>query len=241
MQLPKLTPGRILRRYKRFLADVELASGELVTAHCPNTGSMRTCWEPGAPVELSHSDDPKRKLAWTLERVDMGSGWVGVHTGRTNPVMAEGIAEGLIPPLAGYAKLRREVRFELDGHPRSRLDLQLFEGPRADALVEVKNVSLLDAELVRFPDAVTERGRKHLDLLATAHALGWRAVMLFAVNRPEGRAFAPADEIDPAYARRLREVAGAGVELLAVRIEHGPGWMRAGALLPVDLGSGGSG
>ncbi len=236
MQLPKLTPGRILRRYKRFLADVELANGELVTAHCPNTGSMRSCWQPGVPVELSHSSDPKRKLAWTLERVDMGSGWVGVHTGRTNPVMAEGIAEGRIPPLAGYDELRREVRFELEGHPRSRLDLQLLNGPRADALVEVKNVSLLDAELVRFPDAVTERGRKHLDLLAAAHALGWRAVMLFAVNRPEGRAFAPAAAVDPDYARRLREVAGAGVEVLAVRIEHGPQWMRAGAMLPVELG-----
>ena len=181
MQLPKLTPGRILRRYKRFLADVELANGELVTAHCPNTGSMRSCWQPGVPVELSHSSDPKRKIAWTLARVDMGSGWVGVHTGRTNPVMAEGIAEGRIPPLAGYDELRREVRFELEGHPRSRLDLQLLNGP-------------------------------------------------------EGCAFAPAAAVDPDYARRLREVAGAGVEVLAVRIEHGPQWMRAGAMLPVELG-----
>jgi sugar fermentation stimulation protein A len=234
MQLPKLTPGRILRRYKRFLADVELETGELVTAHCPNTGSMRSCWEPEAPVELSYHEDPRRKLAWTLERVDMGAGWIGVHTGRTNGVMAEGIEAGRIPPLAGYGTLRREVRFELDGHPRSRLDLKLSDGSAPDALVEVKNVTLLEGDWLRFPDAVSERGRKHLDVLVGAHALGWRAVMLFAVNRPEGRLFGPA-AIDPSYAARLREVARSGVEVLAVRIEHGPDWMRAGPLVAVDL------
>ena len=154
--------------FRKPFIEVELANGEMVTAHCPNTGSMRSCWEPEAPEELSHSSDPKRKLAWTMERVEMGGGWVGVHTGRTNAVMAEAIAEGRIPSLAGYGQLRREVVFELAGHRRSRLDLQLLDGPRADALVEVKNVSLFDDELVRFPDAVTERGRKHLDLLAAA-------------------------------------------------------------------------
>ncbi len=133
MQLPPLTNGRILRRYKRFLADVELDDGTLVTAHCPNTGRMTGCWVAGAAVQLSFSNNPKRKLAWTLERVDMGMGWVGVNTARTNSVVAEAILAGRVPSLVGYRKLQREVRFSLPGHPASRLDLQLSEGERADA------------------------------------------------------------------------------------------------------------
>ncbi|MES9956115.1 MAG: sugar fermentation stimulation protein SfsA, partial [Sedimenticola sp.] len=113
MLLPPLTRGRIIKRYKRFLADVVLDDGSQVTAHCPNTGSMRGCWEPDAPVQLSHSDNPKRKLAWTLERVDMGKGWVGVNTARTNAVVAEAVIEGKVPSLAGYEQLKREVKFEV--------------------------------------------------------------------------------------------------------------------------------
>jgi len=220
MQLPPLINGRILRRYQRFLADVVLEDGRSVTAHCPNTGSMRTCWMPGAPVQLSHSDNPARKLAWTLERVDMGAGWIGVHTGRANGVVAEAIAAGRIPALEGYRTLRREVAVELPGLPRGRLDIGLYDGPTADALVEIKSVTLLDDPCLRFPDAVTERGRKHLELLLAAHQSGRRAVILFALNRPEGGCFAPAREIDPAYARRLVEVTTAGVEALAMRIRH---------------------
>ena len=136
MQLPPLTNGAILRRYKRFLADVELEDGTLVTAHCPNTGAMTSCWEPGAPIQLSHSDNPRRKLAWTLERVDMGQGWIGVNTMRTNPVIAEAIESGVIPSLAGYGVLRREERLEPSKHPRSRVDIHLSEGGQADAFVE---------------------------------------------------------------------------------------------------------
>jgi sugar fermentation stimulation protein A len=235
LQLPPLTDARILRRYKRFLADVELADGTLVTAHVPNTGTMATCWEAFAPVQLSHSANPRRKLAWTLERVDMGAGWVGVHTGRTNPVMAEAIAAERIPRLTAYRTLRREVAYAPPGHPRGRLDIGLYDGPGADALVEVKNVTLLDGDCVRFPDAVSERGRKHLDLLHALVAEGRRGVILFAVNRPEGGRFAPAWSVDPAYARRLVEVAAAGVEVLAVRIRHTATAMQAGELLPVDL------
>jgi len=221
MQLPPLTAGRILRRYKRFLADVMLEDGRQVTAHCPNTGSMRTCWEAGAPVELSYSSDPRRKLAWTLERVDMGQGWIGVHTGRTNAVIAEAIEQGRIAALAGYRTLRREVPFRASGLA-GRLDLGLENGQGPDALVEVKNVTLLDGERLRFPDAVTERGRKHLELLAAACAGGLRGVILFALNRPEGAGFAPASAVDPDYARCLVKVSAAGVEILAVRIVHGP-------------------
>lgn len=235
MLLPTLTNGRILRRYKRFLADVELADGSLVTAHVPNTGSMATCWSPGAPAQLSHSDNPRRKLAWTLERVDMGAGWVGVHTGRTNQVAAEGITAGKIAALAGYRELRREVGFAPDGIPRGRLDIGLFEGPGDDVLVEVKNVTLLDGDALRFPDAVTERGRKHLDLLQAAVERGYRGVILFALNRPEGRRFTPARSIDPAYAERLNLVAAGGVEPIAVRIRHTDIGLEVGESLPVEL------
>jgi len=220
MQLPPLTQGIILRRYKRFLADIELADGSVVTAHCPNTGAMTTCWEPGAPVQISHSDNPKRKLAWTLERVDMGGGWIGVNTSRTNAVVAEALEAGHITELASYRSLRREVRFEPPGHPRSRLDFFLSEGDRADAYVEVKNVTLLDGDRLRFPDAVSERGRKHLDVLQEAVNQGYRGVILFALNRPEGHGFSPAETIDPAYAQRLREVVASGVEAVALRVRH---------------------
>ncbi len=235
MQLPPLTSGRIIKRYKRFLADVELEDGTLVTAHCPNTGTMKSCWEPGAPVQLSFSDNPKRKLAWTLERVDMGRGWLGVNTHRSNGIIAEGIEHGLIPELAGYDQLRREVKFELEGHPTARFDLLLSEGTGADAYVEVKNATLLDGDYIRFPDAVSERGRKHLDLLLEAVRLGYRGVVLFAVNRPEGSCFAPAQAIDPAYAERLREVVAEGVEALAIRIRHTDEGMSVGEALRVEL------
>jgi sugar fermentation stimulation protein A len=221
MKLPTLTNGRILRRYKRFLADVELDNGQTVTAHCANTGSMRSCWEPGARVQLSYTDNPRRKLAWTLERVDMGAGWIGVHTGRTNPVIAEALARDTIEALTGYGKMRGEVTYDAPGHPRCRFDFFLSEGNRSAAWVEVKNVTLLEAGCLKFPDAVTERGRKHLENLAEARREGYRAIMIYALNRPEGDCFAPADEIDPAYGTTLRRVIReAGVEALALRIRH---------------------
>jgi sugar fermentation stimulation protein A len=221
MQLPPLTNGRILRRYKRFLADIELDTGEVITAHCPNTGSMLGCWRPGAPVQVSHSDNPRRKLAWTLERVDMGQGWVGVHTGRTNPVIEEAIREGRIDELKGYHCIRREVEFR-HGDEKSRFDFRLSQGDRADAWVEVKNVTLWQGAALGFPDAVTLRGRKHLEQLAQACRQGSRGVMVYALNRPEGDYFRTADEIDPEYGATLRRVVREpGVEIVALRIEHG--------------------
>jgi sugar fermentation stimulation protein A len=235
MQLPELHRGTIIKRYKRFLADVELEDGTLVTAHCPNTGSMTSCWRAGAPVELSHSDNPKRKLAWTLERVDMGGGWIGVHTGRPNHVIAEGIQLGRIPSLTGYASLRQEVPYTPEGHAKSRIDILLSDGPRPDALVEVKNTTLLVDGVVRFPDAVSERGRKHLEALLTAVKSGMRGVILFAVNRPEGTHFAPAGDIDPRYAYTLREVVAQGVEAVAARIRHSGNRMEVTGTLEVVL------
>jgi sugar fermentation stimulation protein A len=210
---------------------------------------MATCWQPGAPVQLSYSDNPRRKLVWTLERVDMGGGWIGVNTARPNQVMAEAISQGRLEPLRGYRSLRREVQFDAPGpatsrqvaSDRGRLDFGLSDAtlPGApDALVEVKNVTLLDGELLRFPDARSERGRKHLSLLMSAVAMGLRGVMLYALNRPEGRGLAPAWDVDPLYAERLCEAAAAGVEVLAVRLVHGRDCIVTGELLPVELGDG---
>lgn len=236
MQLPPLTNGRILRRYKRFLADIELANGEVVTAHCPNTGSMLGCWQPGAPVQISYSDNPKRKLAWTLERVDMGQGWIGVHTGRTNPVIEEAVRAGYIEQLNGYQSIRREVTYQHGGGQRARFDLHLSEGESPDAWVEVKNVTLYQGGGLSFPDAVTLRGRKHLQLLADACGQGSRGVMVYALNRPEGDYFHPADEIDPEYGETLRRVVReSGVELLALRIEHGEDNMQVKSSVKVVL------
>ncbi|NOZ10032.1 MAG: DNA/RNA nuclease SfsA [Gammaproteobacteria bacterium] len=236
MLLPPLTNGIIHKRYKRFLADVELDSGEQVVAHCPNTGAMTGCWEPGARVQLSYADNPKRKLQWTLERVDMGAGWIGVHTGRANPVIAEAIETGLIPTLTGYQGLKREVTYTPPGHPKSRLDIFLTQGgTQAEAFVEIKNTTLLDNEIIRFPDAVTERGLKHLDVLLAAVHSGYRGVIVFAVNRPEGKHFAPANAIDKRYAQRLKDVVAQGVEIVAPRILHTPTGMEVVGLVPIEL------
>lgn len=235
MRFPPLTRGRILRRYQRFLADVELPGGEVVTAHCPNTGSMSGCWAPGAPAELSASDNPKRKLRWTLERVDMGQGWVGVNTGRTNQIMVWFLERGRVPGLEGYSSLRREPTYRAPGWPDSRFDALLTADGRRDCYVEVKNTTLYTEGAIRFPDAKTERGRKHLLLLRHAVSEGHRGVILFAVNRPEGEVFSPARTIDPVYADTLSAVAADGVEVFAVRIHHTPKGIRMGGLLPVDL------
>lgn len=220
----------------------------------PNTGTLMSCWTTGVPVQVSPAPDPRRKLRWTLERTDMGGGWIGVNTQRPNQVMAEGIEAGRIPPLAGYDRLRREVSYAAGPHS-GRVDIALDGGRAsdlpdeglgdglapgsrngvADALVEVKNVTLLDGDRLRFPDAKTERGRKHLALLAHAVRSGLRGVMLFALNRPEGECFAPAWDIDPAYGEALFAAADAGVELLAVRMRHLDDGIVAADLVPVDL------
>ena len=221
-QLPPLTDGTIVKRYKRFLADIRLADDRIVTAHCPNTGSMHTCWEPGAPVQLSHSDNPKRKLAWTLERVDMGRGWIGVNTGRVNHIVASAISSGQVPQLSGYDRMQREPAFQIPGFPASRFDLLLSDGSDRDTYVEVKNTTLMLGESIAFPDAVTTRGRKHLELLREAVKLGYRGVIVFALNRPEGRWFEPAWHIDPIYGATLERVYEQGVEILLLRLRHEP-------------------
>lgn len=205
-----LIEGRLIRRYKRFLADVELEDGQVVTAHCPNPGRMIGCVPEGARVVLRDSQDPSRKLLYTFQTVRIGRQWVNVDTSLPNAVVAEAIEAGAVPELAGYAGLRREVACG----ERSRIDILLEDEERGRCYVEVKCTTLLEDGAAKFPDAVTARGLKHLRELERVVRDGERAVMLFFVSRADARRFEPADEIDPDYGRALREVLEAGVEAL---------------------------
>jgi sugar fermentation stimulation protein A len=226
----QLTPGRLLRRYKRFLADVELADGRQVTAHCPNTGSMLGCDRPGSAVWLSHSAAARRKYPWTWELVEADGVLVGIHTGRTNALVREALEAGRLDGLAG--SLRAEVAYGREG---SRADF-LVEGPRGRVWVEVKNVTAAVSNGVAlFPDAVTVRGRKHLRELQGMVAAGERAAMVFCVQRGDVHQVRPADAIDPAYGKALREAAAAGVELHAWRADVTPAGIELVTELPVVL------
>ena len=228
-----LHTGRLSRRYKRFLADIELDDGATVTAHCPNSGSMATCKGPGQPAAIVPVDSAKRKLKYTWELYHSGASWVGINTHRANAIVAEALANEQIPELTGYPVHRREVRYGQG----SRVDILLSGDELPACYVEVKNATLLAGDgRIRFPDAVTERGRKHLDeLIQTVHE-GNRAVMFFLVNREDGDGFGPADYIDPAYGKRLREAAEAGVELLAYRSRIEETAIGLGDAVAIDLG-----
>jgi sugar fermentation stimulation protein A len=214
---PLLT-GTLIKRYKRFLADVELEDGSVVTAHCPNSGSMKTCAEPGWAVRLSRANNPKRKLKYTWELVHNGVCWIGINTHLANKLTVEAIEKGWIPELGGYHTLRTEVKYGQN----SRVDI-LLESESERCYVEVKNVTLVEADGVyRFPDAVTKRGLKHLHELREMKRQGHRAVMLFAIQRSDGSHFEPAAGIDPEYARALKQAHAAGVEILPYRAETDP-------------------
>lgn len=230
MRLPSpLLEGRLLRRYKRFLADVELADRRLVTAHTPNTGSMLQCAVPGHRVLVSIAGNPARKLGYTLELIEVNGHWVDTHTHRTNRVVEEGLRTGAIAELSG-CRIIPESRYH-----DSRIDF-LLERTGERALVEVKNVTLTAAASVAcFPDAVTIRGQKHLRELMRARSEGYRAVIFFLVQRGEATAFAPADTIDPEYGRLLRLAAKAGVEVLAYKSVVTPEENRVGERIPVIL------
>ncbi|MCF7854403.1 MAG: DNA/RNA nuclease SfsA [Candidatus Pacebacteria bacterium] len=219
-----LIHGRLMRRYKRFIADVVLDDGRQISAHCPNSGSMKTCQTPGWRVLLTTSENPKRKYRCTWELVHNGVCWIGINTLRANAVVLEGIHRGVVGELAGYDEIRREVRYGTN----SRIDLLLSrEGDPRLCYVEVKNVTLVGEDgSYCFPDAVTIRGRKHLDELSSMVAEGHRAVMLYVIQRSDGCGFRAAHEIDPGYAAALREALAAGVEAYAYRADVSPQGIR---------------
>ncbi|AOY88952.1 sugar fermentation stimulation protein SfsA [Marinobacter salinus] len=217
MKLPEpLVEGHLIRRYKRFLADVRLRDGTEVTAHCPNTGSMLGCQPENARVWLSRSDNPKRKLPYTWELVETEPGMLAcINTARPNAQARAAIEHGTVPELSGYRVCRSEVKY---GEEKSRIDLLLSGHPgQPDAWVEVKNVTLADNGQGFFPDAVTTRGQKHLRELMAQVAKGDRGVLFFVVNHTGIETVRPADHIDSKYGRLLREACDAGVEVVAYR------------------------
>jgi sugar fermentation stimulation protein A len=236
----ELVPATLIRRYKRFLADVELADGTLITAHVANPGAMTGLQTEGARVWLSKSPSLARKLpySWELIEADFGAAQelVGVNTMHPNPIVAEALAAGTIPELAGYASVRREVKYGriLNGKG-SRVDFLLEDAARPPCYLEVKNVHLMRREGIdEFPDSVTARGAKHLDELAEMVASGARAVMLFVVQIGSARSFALARDIDPAYGRAFDKARAAGVEALAWTCDLTRQEIRLGRPVPLE-------
>jgi len=203
-----LVHGRLIKRYKRFLADVELDSGEIVVAHCTNSGSMKSCLENGAEVYLTPNDDPKRKTRFTWEMIKINGDWVGINTGIPNKLAFEAVENKLIPELSSYTYVKREVKFG-----DSRFDVYA-QNASEKCFIEVKNVTMKEGDFALFPDAVTTRGQKHLKTLMTVKQQGLRAVMLYVVQRSDVSKFGPATEIDPNYATLLKIAREAGVEIL---------------------------
>lgn len=250
---PHLVEGRFVRRYKRFFVDVELSDGRTVTAHCPNTGSLSGCLVPGAAALLQPAASATRKLAWTWKMIRVGDGWVGVDTSIANALVAEALTAGVLPELSGYERVLQEVPYGREG--RSRIDLLLVCGgadtpasrrgaappvPGERRLyVEVKNTTLVTEAQGRtlgaFPDAVTERGRKHLHELMGVVRDGQRAAMVFCVQRSDCEAFTAADFIDPAYASTLREALAAGVEAYALGARLDSTGVTLVQRLPIEL------
>jgi sugar fermentation stimulation protein A len=237
MQMPsELVPATLIKRYKRFLADVRLDTGEEITASCPNTGSMMGLIDPGNRVWLSTSDSKTRKYRHTWELVEVNvhgrKPLVGINTGRPNKMVAEAIESSMIRELTGYASQRPEVKYGTN----SRIDILLEDDGRPPCYVEVKNTTLLrQPGLAEFPDAVTSRGTKHLNELADMVRQGARAVMIYLVHRNDAVRFTFAHDIDPSYLEAYRQAAAAGVEALAYACDVTPQYARVSHGLPVEL------
>jgi len=229
--LPPLIEGVLVKRYKRFLADVILKDGTTVTAHCPNSGSMRGCCEPGRPVYLSQSDNPKRKLKYTWELMEMPDTLIGINTLIPNKLVLSSIAHGLVPELSGYTQFKPEIKTS----DHTRLDILLTRDNAEQCFVEVKNCTLVEDGIARFPDAVTTRGQKHLFELERLVEEGHRGVIFFLIQRMDATAFMPAADIDPVYADALARVVKNGVEVIARSAVMTRQMISMGETLPVTL------
>jgi len=241
-----LVPGRLIRRYKRFLVDVRLDDGRVVTAHSNNTGAMRGCLRPDARVWLRPVNAPHRKLPFTFTLIQVGRTNVCVDTSLAVPLVRRSLGGKLLPELGGYPRVLPEVRYGVEG--RSRIDLLLSRGgemvttskrslPRGDerVYIEVKSTTLVEARCAAFPDAVTTRGQKHIEELMAVVAGGQRAAMVYAVMRNDADEFRPADEIDPRYGVLLRQAAEVGVEAYALSVSAGRRRLRVRRRLPIRL------
>jgi sugar fermentation stimulation protein A len=230
-----LIEGTLIQRYKRFFADVRLPSGEVVVAHCTNTGSMLSVKEPGSRVWLSPASNPERKLRFTWEIIEVNGHMVGINTSHPNRIVAEAISDGLIPELTGYPELKREQKYGKN----SRIDVLLSGGGKPPCYVEVKNVTLRrgfdDHHPLEFPDAVTERGAKHLREMTDIVNGGGRAVMVYLAQRADCNRFTVAADIDPAYAKALTEAMGKGVEALCYSCAVTPEAITLAQPLKLDL------
>ena len=220
----------LLRRYKRFLADLRLPDGRELTAHCPNSGAMLGCSDAGSRVVISHSGNPNRKYPWSLEMVRVRDFWVGVHTGRTNALVREGLETGVIDAFGRIVAIRQEVRIS----PETRLDF-LLDTASGPVYLEVKHCSLAENGVGLFPDAVTARGAKHMRELGRLAAAGKQAAVLYCVQRADAKRCSVAAHIDPNYAEAVREAMGQGVRFLAWRAEVQPGFLQMAAQLPFTL------
>ncbi|MCC3305993.1 DNA/RNA nuclease SfsA [Sneathiella sp. HT1-7] len=231
MKFPaSLIKGRLIKRYKRFLADIELESGEMITAHVANPGSMMGLKDEGLTVWLSLSDNPKRKLPYSWELVEVDGALVGINTAHPNGIVADAIEGGQIDALAGYENLTREVKYG----ENSRIDILLSGHDKPDCYVEVKNVTLKrDDSLAEFPDSVTARGAKHLKELASMVEQGHRAVMFYLIQRTDCTKFQIAADIDPVYAVAFKEAIAAGVEIICYDCHISTKEIRPGSAIPV--------
>ncbi len=209
-ELPDLIQGRLVRRYKRFLADIELEDNRVVTAHCPNSGSMKGCAVPGSKVWISRSSNPRRKLKYTWEVAQVDGIFIGINTMVPNRLVKASVENGLIPELGGYSRVVPEIKTS----EHTRLDLMLEDSEKRRCYVEIKNCTLVEDGVAMFPDAVTVRGQKHIQELVSLASNGHRAVMFFLVQRTDAHVFAPAAGIDPEYARKLALAAENGVEII---------------------------
>jgi sugar fermentation stimulation protein A len=232
----KLQPATFLKRYKRFMADVKLPNGEIITVHCPNSGSMKTLLTPNVPCAIHDSQNPKRKLRYTLTLLGLSKNhWALVDTQRPNAMVEEAINNGTISELSGYETLRREVKY---GKENSRIDILLESPNREPCYVEVKNNTMLSEhhkERSDFPDAVTTRGAKHLRELMEMKEAGYRAVLIFTVNRSDVISCGIASYIDPTYGQLLQDAMDKGVEVLAYRSQLGMTEIKLDRSLPVVI------
>jgi sugar fermentation stimulation protein A len=238
MQAPSQTTGKLIRRYKRFLADVQLDDGEIITVHCPNTGSMKNCIEEGASVWLSRSDKPSRKypFTWELTRTARGH-FIGINTGKANAIVKAGILGNKVAEVRDYPIIKTEQKY---GSENSRIDILLSGHSKyPDCFLEVKSVTLLEAPVSKglgyFPDSVSERGSKHLRELMQMVEQGYRAVLFYCVQHSGIHEVRPASHIDHVYADTLRRAVAAGVEVLAYKVSFRGNWPVLGKPVPFTL------